>query len=209
MGRLLRRVMAPGDDASSRAQLLAQIGAVGGCYYVAAWLSLKISLVGGVVTPIWPPTGIAVVALIVLGLRVWPAITIAALLVNVPINDSVVTAVLIAAGNTAAPLIAARLLRAARFRWQLDRLRDSVALVFLGALAAMVVSASFGTAALLLEDTIHWRDADSTWALWWAGDGTGVLVFAPLLFTLHRLRHLTWLRAAEAATVTAGLAAVS
>jgi anti-anti-sigma factor len=188
---------------------LIQLILVGAAYYVAARLSLRISLVGGVVTPIWPPTGIAVVALLWFGLRVWPAITLAALLVNLPINDAIGSAVLIAIGNTTAPLLAVWLLRTTGFRLELDRLRDALALVFLGALAAMTVSATFGATALLLDDAIAGGSYASTWALWWAGDGTGVLVFAPLLLCLGQLRRLTWLRALETAVVIGGLVGVA
>src|SRR5690348_4068650 len=102
----VRRVFLPADDETRPAQYLAQLVIVGGAYYLAAWLSLRISLVGGVVTPIWPPTGIAVVALLGLGLRAWPAVTVGALLVNLPINGSSTAALLIAIGNTAAPVLA-------------------------------------------------------------------------------------------------------
>src|SRR6516162_2287507 len=72
---------------------------VAAAYYVTARLSLQVALVGSVVTPIWPPTGIAVVALLSFGVGMWPAITLAALLVNVPINPSLGGAVVIAIGN--------------------------------------------------------------------------------------------------------------
>ncbi|MFL6238583.1 MAG: SpoIIE family protein phosphatase [Actinomycetes bacterium] len=192
----------------SHAKYLLQLVAVGAAYYVAAKLSLRISLVGGVVTPIWPPTGIAVVALLGFGLRLWPAVTLAAFLVNLPINDSVGTAALIAVGNTAAPLLAAWLLRARRFRLELDQLRDAVSLVFLGALLAMTVSATFGTTALLLDDTIRSGAYGSTWALWWAGDGTGVLVFAPVLLSLRWIGRLRWPRVLELVLVLGALAGV-
>ncbi len=196
------------EGAAVRAHLFTHMALVCVAYYVAARLSLELSLVGGVVTPIWPPTGIAVVALLAVGLRAWPAITIAAFMVNLPINDSVAAALLIAVGNTAAPVVAAWLLRRAGFRSQLDRLRDALALVFLGALVAMTVSASFGTTALLLDETITAGQVGSTWALWWAGDGTGVLVFAPLLLSLRGLRRLGRLRSLEMALVIGAIAAV-
>lgn len=204
----LRRLVVPVVGKPSRSQQLVQLLVVAASYYLSARLSLRISLVGGVVTPIWPPTGIAVVAMLGYGLRVWPAITVAALSVNLPINDSASAALLIAVGNTAAPVLAAWLMRAEGFRSELDRLRDALVLVFLGALVAMVVSATFGTVALLLEHTIHRHAFGSTWALWWAGDGTGVLVFAPLLFSLRQLQRVTWMRAIEGALVIGGLAAV-
>jgi anti-anti-sigma factor len=181
-----------------------QFVVVAATYYLTARLSLRVALVGSVVTPIWPPTGIAVVALLWFGVRLWPAITLGALLVNVPINPSLGGAVLIAVGNTAAPLLAVGLLRAAGFRSQLDRLRDALALVLLGALTSMTVSAGLGTAALLMDGTISRSDIASTWALWWAGDATGVLVFAPLLLSLRQVGQLAWRRWLEATVVIAG-----
>jgi anti-anti-sigma factor len=195
---------------------LARIGAyacrfvvVAVAYYLTARLSLRVALVGSVVTPIWPPTGIAVVALLSFGVRMWPAITLAALLVNAPINASLGAAVLIAVGNTAAPLLAVGLLQAAGFRPQLDRLRDALALVLLGALTSMALSAGLGTAALLMDGTISRSDVPSTWALWWAGDATGVLVFAPLLLSVRRFRELSWRRWLEAVVVITSLALVA
>jgi anti-anti-sigma factor len=182
---------------------------VAATYYLTARLSLHVALVGSVVTPIWPPTGIAVVALLWFGVELWPAITLAALLVNVPINASLGGAALIAVGNTAAPLLAVGLLHAAGFRSQLDRLRDALALVFLGALTSMALSAVLGTAALLMDGTIKRGDVASTWALWWAGDATGVLVFAPLLLSLGQLGQWGWRRWLEATGVIASLALVA
>jgi anti-anti-sigma factor len=182
---------------------------VAATYYLTARLSLRVALVGSVVTPIWPPTGIAVVALLWFRVRMWPAITLAALLVNVPINSSLGGAILIAVGNTAAPLLAVGLLRAAGFRSELDRLRDALALVFLGALTSMALSATLGTAALLMDGTISRSDAASTWTLWWAGDATGVLVFAPLLLSVRQVRQLSWWRWLEATGVIASLGLVA
>jgi integral membrane sensor domain MASE1 len=195
---------------------MAQMGAyaarfvvVAAAYYLTARLSLRVALVGSVVTPIWPPTGIAVVALLSFGVRLWPAITLAALLVNVPINPSFGGALLIAVGNTAAPLLAVGLLRAAGFRSDLDRLRDALALVLLGALTSMALSAVLGTTALYMDGTISRSNVASTWALWWAGDATGVLVFAPLLLNLRRIRQLSWQRWIEATVVITSLAFVA
>jgi integral membrane sensor domain MASE1 len=67
-------------------------------------------------------------------------------------------------------LLAVGLLHWAGFRSELDRLRDALALVLLGALTSMTVSAGLGTAALLMDGTISRSGVASTWALWWAGD---------------------------------------
>ena len=104
----------------------AQVVGVALVYGVAAKLSLRLALVHGQVTPIWPPTGIAVVALFFLGRRLWPAILLGAFLVNAPISPSLVVAGSIAIGNTAAPLLAVVMLERVRFRPELDRIPDAV-----------------------------------------------------------------------------------
>ncbi|GAA3370998.1 hypothetical protein GCM10020367_19900 [Streptomyces sannanensis] len=69
----------------------------------------------------------------------------------------------IMAGNTLAPLCAYLMLRRVGFRVALDRLWDGLALVFLGALAGMLISATTGTAVLVLSGILH---ADTFWSAW-------------------------------------------
>ena len=84
-------------------------------YWLAAKLSLNLALVHGQVTPIWPPTGIAVVAILLVGRRATAAIALAAFAINLPIGPSALGAAVIAAGNTLAPLLSAELLRRVGF----------------------------------------------------------------------------------------------
>src|SRR3989475_13318820 len=102
---------------------------VGGAYYLAARLGLRVALIERNVTPLWPPTGIAVVAFLLLGRRVWPGVALAAFLVNVTITPSLLAAAVTAAGNTLAPLVAADVLSRLGFRKEIDRLRDAIAIV--------------------------------------------------------------------------------
>jgi PAS domain S-box-containing protein len=168
--------------------LAVKIVVVGVAYYVSARLGLKLALIQRNVTPLWPPTGIAVVALLVLGRRVWPGILVAAFLVNLPISANPLAAGVTAAGNTAAPVLAAWLLSRVGFRWQLDRQRDALAIVFLGGLS-MLVSASVGTATLVLSGELPAGRFLPAWAVWWTGDAMGVLVVAPFLLSLGQFRR--------------------
>jgi signal transduction histidine kinase len=188
-----------------------QLTALALVYGVTAQLSLRLSLVHGQVTPIWPPTGVAVVALFLFGRRLWPSIAIAAFLVNAPISSSLLVAASIAVGNTLAPLIAVVVLERMGFRPELDRLRDAVALV-VAALGSMLLSATGGSLTLLaaggLADTGFWP----TWSVWWAGDAMGVLIVAPVLFSLrlvHVPRSMNWRRTAEGFLLFGGAAIVS
>jgi signal transduction histidine kinase len=181
-------------------------------YWVAARLSLNLALVHGQVTPLWPPTGIALVAILVLGRRVWPAIAISAFAVNLPLGPSPLGAAFIAAGNTLAPLVSAELMAWAGFRIQLDRLRDAAAIIVLGALIGMTISATVGSSVLILSGSVPANNFVATWAVWWAGDAMGVLLVAPLLLTLlprTGARSLGWRAEAELTALIAGVGLVT
>ncbi|THA71440.1 hypothetical protein E6P78_05795 [Streptomyces sp. A0958] len=164
---------------------------VAAVYYGAARVGLlrQVTVHGATVTPLWPPTGIALSCLLCLGPRSWPGIALGALLAVAGLGGAVTpSTVAVVAGNTLAPLCAYLLLRRAGFRKELDRLRDGVVLVFLGAMAGMVVSATAGTLMLVVDGKLPLSAFWSVWAAWWAGDAMGVLVVTPVLLVLRRVR---------------------
>lgn len=161
---------------------------LGALYGLTAFLSLRLALVDQNVTPLWPPTGIAVVAFLLLGTRLWPGIAVAAFIVNLPITSSPAAAAATAAGNTIAPILAVLVLRLVGFRTELDRVRDVVALLVVAPLT-MSVSATVGATTLLVTGQIAAADYWQTWSVWWAGDSMGVLVVAPLLLVIWNQAH--------------------
>jgi PAS domain S-box-containing protein len=170
-----------------RSDLLISIG-LGIAYYIAGRVSLSLALVGENITPLWPPTGIALVGFLLRGTRLWPGVAIAAFALNLPISESAVAAATTAAGNTLAPIAAASLLHRVGFRPQLDRLRDALAIV-LAALTCMLISATIGATTLLVSGAIEGADFLGAWSVWWAGDAMGILVVAPVLLTLTTIRE--------------------
>src|SRR5437660_3134792 len=67
-------------------------------YVLAAKLSLRLATVHPSASPFWPPTGIGIVMLLLLGLRFWPAIFAVAFLVNFTTAGSALTSMGIGAG---------------------------------------------------------------------------------------------------------------
>jgi serine phosphatase RsbU (regulator of sigma subunit)/anti-sigma regulatory factor (Ser/Thr protein kinase) len=185
---------------------------VGLVYYAGARVGLTLSLVERNVTPLWPPTGIAVAAFLLLGRSSWPSVAVAAFAVNLPISEGPLPAAVTAAGNTLAPLLAVTLLARVGFRRELDRHRDALAIVFLGALVSMLVSATIGSGALLVSNTISADRLPTAFAVWWTGDAMGVLTVAPFLLCLALLRQppiwplARWLEAAAVLVVAGGVA---
>ena len=164
--------------------------AVAACYYGSAQLGLLRELVveGAVVTPIWPPTGVSVACLLLFGLRCWPGIALGAFFVILSLTTLTPSALAVLAGNTAAPVVGYLLLRRAGFRTDLARLRDGLALVFLGALTAMLISSTTGAGILIATDRIEWPGFWAVWLAWWVGDAMGVLIVTPVLLLLSRVR---------------------
>ncbi|HZF89056.1 MASE1 domain-containing protein [Streptomyces sp.] len=169
-----------------------QVLAVAACYYAAGRLGLLRQLVVGdaVFTPIWPPTGVAVAALFVFGLRCWPGIALGALFVVLSLSPLRLPVLGNITGNTVAPVCAYLMLRRVGFRTGLSRLRDGVALVFLGALAAMLISSTVGVGLLVLTGKLGMDGFWPVWLAWWVGDAMGVLLVTPALLLLSEPHHV-------------------
>ncbi|MET9690031.1 MASE1 domain-containing protein [Streptomyces sp. NPDC006514] len=194
---------------------LLPILAVAVAYYLGGLIGLhqRVVVNDAEVTPLWLPTGIAVTSLLWLGLRAWPGIAIGTYLTIEQITDFDPPGLIIVAGNVLAPVCAYLMLRRVGFRTEMDRLRDALALVFLGGLLPMLISATIGTWTLVLTGDLPMSQFWPVWSAWWAGDAMGVLVVTPLLLVLRRLltvrRSREGYRAAEAAALVVASVAVT
>ncbi len=160
-------------------------------YFAAAKLGLALAFPTPQVSAFWPPAGIAVVSLLLLGDRYWPAVYLAAFAVNALAGEPLPVALLIGVGNTVAGLVGAHLLRAVQFEAALERTRDVLGLVTV-AVGSTLLSASVGTASLAAGGLVPWSEYVSVWRIWWMGDSLGVLIVAPLLLTWARDLRVTW-----------------
>jgi integral membrane sensor domain MASE1 len=152
-------------------------------YFASAKLGLELAFATPSVTAVWPPTGIALAALVLWGRGLWPGVLLGAFLANVTTDVPVYTAAGIAVGNTLEAVVGAWLLDRFGFRPSLQRLRDIFALVLLAAVASTAVSATIGVASLSVGDSLS-ESALSTWRVWWLGDMGGDLLVASLIFVL-------------------------
>src|SRR5690349_22357448 len=110
---------------------------IAAAYFAAGKLGLSFAAINASATAIWPPTGIALAALLVFGLRAWPAILAAAFAVNVTTSGAIVPSLAIAAGNTLEGLAGAWLIaRLARGAACFERAGDVFRFAALAALAA-------------------------------------------------------------------------
>jgi two-component sensor histidine kinase len=161
---------------------LVEFSGVAIAYLVVAKLSLALASVHPSATPIWPPTGLALAAVLLLRYRIWPAIFLAALIANATTAGSIYTSVAIAIGNTLESVVGAYLVN----RWS-DGVRtfDTPAGVARFALICFMpstmISATLGVVSLSLGGYADWADFASIWMTWWMGDLAGALVITPVI----------------------------
>jgi|RhiMetdeSRZDD1v2_1073273.scaffolds.fasta_scaffold13544_6 PAS domain S-box-containing protein len=152
-------------------------------YFLAGKLGLLLAFVHASATAVWPPTGIALAALLLYGYHLSPAIFIGAFLVNVTTTGSVPSSLGIAAGNTLEAILGVWLVR--RFAGGLDAFDRARTIFMYAALAGLVstaVSATVGVISLTLGELANWGRFGEIWLTWWLGDMAGAVVVAPMLF---------------------------
>ena len=160
----------------------AWVAGVAAAYFLAAKLGLTVATVGVTVTLVWPPSGVAVAAMLLLGTRVWPGVAIGAFLANITTDAPLAVALFTAVGNPLEAAVATWLLRHARgFQSSLDRARDVIVLTLLGAAVAPVVGATIGVAGLVFAGVVATSGMLAAWLTWWGGDAMGILLVTPLI----------------------------
>ena len=155
---------------------------VAAAYFVLAKLGLRLASVNPSASPIWPPSGIALAAILLGGWRMFPAILIGAFAANATTAGTLQTSAVIALGNTLEALAGGFLIE----HWAGGREAFSTplrvakfALVVVG--PATVISASVGVVTLSMAGLAAWQDFSPIWVTWWLGDATGALVVTPVI----------------------------
>src|SRR5438445_11741328 len=136
-------------------------------YFIAGKFGLMLASLHASASPVWPPAGIALAALLVLGYRAWPAIFVGAFLVNLTTAGNFATSLAIASGNT---------LEAVCGAWLVNRFAGGTTVfdrpqgVFKFALAAVfstIIGPAFGVTSLELYCFADWKNFGAIWLKLW------------------------------------------
>ena len=152
-------------------------------YYAGAMLGLSIPYIGSNITLFWPPSGIALAALTLWGLTLWPGILLGSFATNLMTGELTLPAALsISLSNTLGPLIGAFLLkRIAGIPTHFSD-KENIIRFLIVSTGASFLTASIGTLTLYLNGKILIEQLLLAWLGWWSGDMIGILVFAPPFF---------------------------
>ena len=159
---------------------------VGVLYFLAGKLGLAFAIVHTNATAVWPPAGIALAAVLILGRRALPMIFVGAFLVNLSTAGTILSSLGIAAGNTLEALLGAALVeRFAGGVAAFDRAQDVFKFVA-AVLFSTLVDTGLGVSTLVLTGHAGWADFGPISLTWWFGDAAGALVVAPFLLLAAR-----------------------
>jgi signal transduction histidine kinase len=215
--------VSPGQSALGRAlavvhlpwrRYLGGVLLLAAAYYASAKVGQTLRYTASV-SAIWPPAGLGIAALYLWGVRWWPGVFIAELVVNgellfeshpLPLGSLIGQQ----AGNMAEVIVGALLLRRLIGpRAKMDR-AEEVGGLFAALAAATAISATVGMASMLAGGVISWSEAPTFFRTWWLGDVAGALVVVPLLLAWASDPGRAWrrLRTVEGALLIATVAAL-
>lgn len=171
-------------------------------YHLVARLGLLMANVQPNTSPVWPPTGIAIAALLLFGKKYWPGITLGVIFGYLFNNNAFNITIGLAIGNTLEAVAAAYLLQKfTNFRNSLERIQDVIGLSIFSALAT-TLSATIGVITLLIVGNDILPYIWTIWFTWWIGDFLGALVITPLLLVWFTSWPIRWKRKT---TIEAGI----
>ncbi len=193
------------EDRRATARYLAELAALALAYILTGRLGLLLAMPPGYATVIWPPSGIAITALLMRGARLWPGILIGSFVVNCYISGAfsltdgflpakTLAAFGIAVGSTLQALAAYALVkRFVGLPLRFARVSEVIRLFLLSSPLACVIAATIGIGTLLLLGLLPPDKALGNWFTWWVGDAFGVVVFLPLgLIAPGSRNRITW-----------------
>ncbi|MBU1277366.1 MAG: PAS domain S-box protein [Proteobacteria bacterium] len=184
---------------------------VAASYFLTAKLGMLLATVQGNVTPLWPPAGIALAALLLGGWRLFPAVALGALAATASTGAPWQLTLATILGNSAAALAGLWLLNWQNLDRSLERTRDVIGLVLWGGLATTLISATAGAAGLIWAGMTPWPGWPLPWLTWWLGDSMGVITVTPFILcwlarpisSLNHIKPLEVLCWAAAASLAA------
>lgn len=165
-------------------------------YFAGGLLGKKACFLSGSMALVWPPTGIALAAILLFGPRFWPGVALGAVLFSctngMPLGFFTLGT---AIGNTVGALVCSLLLRRlVGFESALERTRDVTGYIVLACIVGTSVNALFNVVGLAYAGTISWDNLFPTVFQWWVPNALAALVVAPVILTWAAPSAIRWNR---------------
>ncbi len=167
-------------------RLLLHTGILALAYLITGKLAVSIlGLVKAEASPVWPPAGIALAAMLLRGRRMWPGIAVGSVLLNSTAGIPSAVIVTSAFSVTVQALVGESALRRSGFSTKLDRLQDVMGLVVGAVIGSTFLGSTLGNLGSSIFGWAQWSNFSRNWWTTWLGDGMGILIVTPVLLTLN------------------------
>ncbi|MDO8527123.1 MAG: MASE1 domain-containing protein [Deltaproteobacteria bacterium] len=169
-------------------------------YFSSAQLGLLFSFQQTNATPIWPPSGLAFAAILLLGARVWPGIFLGAIWINTTIflgqhlemGPALFFATGISIGNTLEAVVGAWILKKFFQTSQLLDRPEHIIQFSIAASLSCLIASLVGTAIVCKAGTAPWVLFKHIWSNWWLGDVTSILTLTPVWVMWRYYPSIRW-----------------
>lgn len=169
--------------------------------FAGANLGKLMAIPPGNVTPLWPPSGIALAAILLFGYRIWPGVWLGSFAFNlwffyqsdhhIPGTAALLCCAAIATGSSLQALVGAYFAK----RWGHYTSAEwnpkaFFKVLFIAGPLSCLIATTFGTCSLAMGGFILEKDWLNSWVTWWFGDTVGVLTFTGfILSTIQQFRR--------------------
>ena len=162
---------------------------VAAAVYLTAWASSQIFRTDAhSVSPIWPASGVALAAILLLGPRILPGVFLPLCVSSLMAGTPWLFSFLAPAGVTLCIWVAYSLLRSYRFDIGFTSTRDVLLLASLGAILPMGGAAFWSAACLVLSGILPPSGLWTVASIYWATNTAGTVVVAPVILLIAKGR---------------------
>lgn len=191
--------MTPGFSLAHLARYLLLISLITTGYVIFGWLGLLLKVPPSSAGAIWPPAGIALVAVLLAGNRIWPSIFIGQFSITLwqlGFNDSTLNTALVtsSAASACALVGAAAIRRVIGFPNPLATDKSILLFMLLGGVLSCLIPATTNLLFMKIIGQITLRNMPMLWFSHWSKDSLGVLLFAPLTLIVFAEPREIWLK---------------
>ena len=163
-------------------------------YFVGGLLGKESSFMSQNVALVWPPSGIALAAILLFGYRFWPGVALGAVLFSFmngfPFGFFTFGT---AVGNTVGSIVCAYLLhKFLGFRTSMDRTRDVTGFIGLACFLGTSVNAAFNVVGLWYAGKVEFDQFFPTLVEWWVPNALAGLVVAPFILAWATPSGFKW-----------------
>lgn len=171
------------------------------CYAVAGVLGLKLAVPPGYASAVFPSSGIALAALLLLGRKYGLAIFVGSTLMNVYVashngsvtSNSVLIGSLIGIGATLQALAGEYLIKKYVPKFEnLSEEKNIIKFLLIAGPLSCVVNATFSVSVLSVFEILSGRSFFYNWGMWYVGDAIGAMVFTPLILAVAEAPRFNW-----------------